>query len=254
MSISAFAYAQARLQARHGLRPDEQLWHRLQGVGELGHYLQIARSSVLERWVGGMRAEQSSHDIELSLRTQLREYIDEVAVWVPRAWRAPMAWTKRLHDLTAIRHLLTEQELPAWLSRDAALAPFTAGTIAERRRAMAGSDCSCLVQSWDPAVPVYQTWLQCWQQLWPKAPRLAVGLRRLGAIRELQASVTLAGVSDVRGEQRAALVGVYERAFRRYSFQPGAAFAHLALVALDLQRLRSGILRRRLFAETAEAG
>jgi hypothetical protein len=135
------------------------------------------------------------------------------------------------------------------VSRDPALTLFAAETIAERRKAMDGSDCACLVENWDPAVPMLQTWLRCWQQLWPHAPRLTAGLRRLSAIRETHAATTLAGVSDVRGEQRAILVGAYERAFRRYHFQPGAAVAHVALVALDLQRLRSGILHRLLLGE-----
>jgi hypothetical protein len=41
--------------------------------------------------------------------------------------------------------------------------------------------------------------------------------------------------------------------FRRYSFQPAAAFAHLALVALDLQILRGALVRRALVPEQVRA-
>ncbi len=45
---------------------------------------------------------------------------------------------------------------------------------------------------------------------------------------------------------------VYE--FRRHTHQPVAAFLHLALVALDLERLRSALVRRTLFAEPGQGG
>jgi len=254
MSDAAFAYAQARLQARHGQRPDERLWRRLQGIGELSHYLQVARRSVLQRWVAGLQPRQSSHAIEVSLRRQLRIYVDEVAGWLPEPWRAPIGWAKRLPDLPAIQHLLSEAAAPAWMNADPVLAPFAAGTFAERRKAVLDSECACLAQHWNPSVPLYQTWLQCWEQMWPHSPRLAPGLRRLGALHATPVGAALAGVTDVGGQQRAALQAQYERAFRRCPFQPAAAFAHLGLVALDVQRLRGAILRRLLFGETPEAG
>jgi hypothetical protein len=37
--------------------------------------------------------------------------------------------------------------------------------------------------------------------------------------------------------------------FRRHTHQPAAAFMHLALVALDLERLRAALVRRALFVE-----
>lgn len=249
MSVADFAYAQARLQARQGQRADERLWRRLQGVGDLGHYLQLARRSGLQRWVEGLQALQSSHDIELSLRRQLRGYADEVAGWLPEQWRVPMGWVKRLPDLAAIQHLLSQQAVPAWMHNDPAVAPFSTGTFAERRKAMHDSDCGCLAQRWNPAESMYRTWLQCWEPMWPRAPHLAAGLRYLGELQATQAGAGVANVGDVSGQQRAALQEKYQQAFRRYAFQPAAAFAHLALVALDVARLRGAILRRLLFDE-----
>ena len=44
-----------------------------------------------------------------------------------------------------------------------------------------------------------------------------------------------------------ALASRLNYAFRRYSFQPAAACAHLALIAFDLQQLRGELVRRALF-------
>ena len=42
--------------------------------------------------------------------------------------------------------------------------------------------------------------------------------------------------------------------FRRFTHQPAAALLHLALIVLDLERLRAGLVRRSLFAEHPQGG
>ena len=253
MTRRDFAYAQARLQARHAQRPDEQLWRRLQGIATLEHYLQVAAGSALQHWVAGLQVQRDSHAIELLLRSRLRSYIDEVAGWLPKPWQAAVRWTKRLQDLPVIQYLLSDREPPAWVARDPVLAAFAGDSIDARRLAMSASDCLCLVQHWRPPLSIQEVWLQCWEQSWPDAPRYAAGLRRLAGIYAGQSETVLVGSSDVRGERRAALVSAYTRAFRRYAFEPGSAIAHIWLVALDVQRLRSGVLHRLLFPETLQA-
>ena len=51
MTGAAFAYAQARLQSRHGERPGPLDWRRVQGVEDVTLYLQVARRTRLDRWV-----------------------------------------------------------------------------------------------------------------------------------------------------------------------------------------------------------
>ncbi|MEA2078575.1 MAG: hypothetical protein U9P00_01725, partial [Pseudomonadota bacterium] len=63
-NVVRFAYAQARLQARHGQRADEKVWRHLHSTGDLSNYLQMARQTVLRPWVIGIDGSQSSHDIE----------------------------------------------------------------------------------------------------------------------------------------------------------------------------------------------
>ena len=42
--------------------------------------------------------------------------------------------------------------------------------------------------------------------------------------------------------------------FRKYNFQPMTSFVHLALVALDIERLRGDIMQRSLFVSYSEVG
>ena len=48
---SRFNYVQARLQARHGARPDEERWRLLESTTDMGGYLQQARNTGLAPWV-----------------------------------------------------------------------------------------------------------------------------------------------------------------------------------------------------------
>jgi hypothetical protein len=94
-------------------------------------------------------------------------------------------------------------------------------------------------------------WIQRWRNLWPGVPaavtapleQLAVQLQ--GYLEGMRREDTDAGSQGAR-EALAAKLG-YE--FRRHSHQPAAAFLHLALVGLDLQRLRGALVRRALFAK-----
>ncbi|HEY5293647.1 MAG TPA: hypothetical protein VIJ43_15180, partial [Burkholderiales bacterium] len=61
-------YAQARLQARFGERPDESTWQKLESAPEPAAALEIARSSGLRRWVAGITPDSDSHAIEIALR------------------------------------------------------------------------------------------------------------------------------------------------------------------------------------------
>jgi hypothetical protein len=253
MSGSArFAYAQVRLQARHGMRPDNRVWRRLESVGELANYLQVARNSALRPWVSGLHAGHGTHDIERTLRRQYRQTVDDVAHWMPGAWRVPVSWVRRLPDLPALQHLLTGAVAPGWMRDDPELRVYTSDTPAVRVQALQSSDCAPLLKGWQRGEPLYAAWLEHWQALWPGAPRLAAGLEALARLLRRQ----LGALSLYSGAASAPLHESLSRelnyTFRRYSFQPAAAFAHLGLVALDVQKLRAQLLQRALFAGMTE--
>lgn len=250
-SRARFAYAQARLQARHGLRPDERLWRRLESIGDLTHYLQLARTSVLRPWVAGLSAEPGPHDIELALRQHYRRSVDEVAYWMPPGWGEAVDWVKRLPDLPALQYLLSGAVAPEWLHGDPALRPYAEDSNDARVLALQSSDCSVLLGGWNRGEPLMAAWLEHWRSLWPRAPRLAVGLERLVSILQRHLGALSLYTSGASAPLMDALHRDLNTAFRRYSFQPAAAFAHLGLVALDAQKLRAQLLQRALFAGLA---
>jgi len=246
-----FAYAQARLQARHGNRPTEQLWQRLAGAGDLANFLQQAQRTSLRPWVLGMQATQTSHALELSLRQRFRGYIEEVASWLPGHWAAVVHPAKHLLDLPVLQFLLHGETAPPWLPGDAALRPFASENRASRREALHEAGRDYLVIAWQQGTPLSLAWLEHWQHQWPASRGFAAGLTYLGRLLRRYLEEALAGHTAAGDRLRQPLVAGLGHAFRRYSCEPAAACAHLGLVALDLEKLRGELLQRALFAETA---
>lgn len=251
MQVAEFAYTQVRLQARHGARADTATWKRLAGAGDLLHFLQSARTTPLRPWVLHFSAHTDIHAMQASLRQEFRQYITQVASWQPRRWREAVLWTRRLLDLPALQHLLLGEPPPLWMLADPALKGFATADPRRRVEALQDSDCGVLLQAWQQRRPLLDGWIQRWRNLWPGAPaavtapleQLAVQLQ--GYLEDMRREDTDAGSQRTR-EVLAAKLG-YE--FRRHSHQPAAAFLHLALVGLDLQRLRGALVRRALFAK-----
>jgi len=248
---TCFAYAQARLQARHGLRPTEQVWRHLASTGDLANFLQQAQRSTLRPWVLGMQAIQSSHTLELSLRQRFRNYTDEVARWLPGSWGAVVRPVKRLPDLPALQHLLQGEAAPQWMLEDPGLLPFTSDNMASRLETLRNSDCDYLAVAWQHDKPLSKAWLEQWRHQWPASRRLVSGLAYTARLFQQYLEEAGRGHAATGGVLRQQLVTGLNHAFRRYSFEPAAACAHLGLIALDLEKLRGELLRRALFAETA---
>lgn len=247
--LSDFAYAQTRLQARHGMRPDARTWRRLASIGDLLHFLQTARTTPLRPWVLHFTAETSIHDVELSLRAQFRHYVWEVANWQPAPWRSAVLWVKRLPDLPALQHLLLGQPIPRWVRQDPTLQPFAIESRPALIEALRNSDCGPLLQAWQEGIGLSESWLQHWRTLWPKAGTMLTTPLELCTKRIQTYLVDLskqpAGSSSQKA--RAVLAEQLTRDFRRHTHQPAATFVHLGLVALDLQQLRGALVRRAVF-------
>ena len=64
MTERAFAYVQARVQARHGGRPGPDAWQALEASHTPGHYLAVARAGALARWVDGLAETADLHRTE----------------------------------------------------------------------------------------------------------------------------------------------------------------------------------------------
>jgi hypothetical protein len=159
---------------------------------------------------------------------------------------------RRLPDLPALLYLLRGEPAQEWMLDDADLRAFASENMASRLEAMRSSDCDYLAIAWQHGEPLAMAWLEHWRQQWQASRRFVAGLACLGGLlhRHLQQSVR--GQSASSGLSRQQLVSGLNYIFRRYSFEPAAACAHLVLIALDLENLRGELLQRALFAETAE--
>jgi hypothetical protein len=221
-----FAYAQARAQARHGRRLSADTWSLLESSVGLSQFLHQVRGTALAPRVEHFSASSSPHVIERFLRCEWHEEVDSAVHWVPARWRAAVAWTSGLAELPATRYLQAGGEPQGWMAEDAVLSKVAAGeTTAASGSGLAG-------------------WLRHWRTLWPEQaaddPVLKefLSLIRKHAIRDEQAEA---------GDWRETLEHRAVRILRRHREQPVTVFCHLLLCALELHRLRQGLLQRALF-------
>jgi hypothetical protein len=229
-----WSYVQARVQARHGARPDEAGWRLVEGAKSAEEYLQRARRTGLRGFIERIDAGRSSHAVERKLRAQWRHYVAEAAAWAPPEWRAAVRAVARLTDLPIIAALRSGATAD-FMRQDPVLAQ-----LAESERGAAAKS---------EETPAGR-WLLEWRAAWPK-PHASERkwLERLVALVAAHAArLNAAGVQETSARYRGELMQALTRLFRRRSGTPTALFAHLGLVALDLERLRGGLVRRLLFA------
>ena len=97
--MGSLEYAQARLSARFGERPDELAWRRIEHVRDLVALIDAARTSAFARWITAIGPTSTPHEIERELRAALsragrggrRVDAGSVAVVDPRGARR--SWT-----------------------------------------------------------------------------------------------------------------------------------------------------------------
>lgn len=241
-------YVQARLQARHGERLSEGDWRALEAARALDHFLDRARATPLRRFTGPINAGMTSHAIERLLRAGWRAYVAELASWLDRDWQAAVLWAAHLPDLPALDALL-KGEAPGWMAQDNRLAAFADGDVPRRMAALEQSPLAPLLPAPDRAAGLALRWRAHWQSLWPRTGATeARGLHELMAIVATHmAQLALAAPPATSQPHRLELAKSLTRLFRRHGASPVAVFCHLALVAIDLERLRGNLARRRLF-------
>ena len=249
-----FAYLQARLQARHGDRPAADDWRVAEASTDLSHYLEAIRRTALRRWVGDINHEMEPEAIERQLRAAWREHVDQVATWAPEEWRPAVEWLRWLPDLPAVEHLMRGAKVPPWMRADPVLREFAFDEPQRRREALAELPLGP-VQPEDEAVApqVVDGWLEEWRRRLPAAGRDPDGelAQILEAIRNHVETMRSSDDTDGRA-LRSALAGRLARRFRRGAGTATALFSHLVLDGLELERVRAGVMARRLMPERAE--
>jgi hypothetical protein len=241
-----FAYSQARIQARYGDLPGEEDWQRLSGARTLGIFLEEAREGAMRSWVKGFSALSDAHDLDQGLRAIWQDEVDQVALWVPQPWRAALSWLRWLPLLPLLVHAARGNALPPWVDRDGILHPLwgTDGTFDPGALIAAGAGALVV-----PPEGLAAAWRAEWHRLWPACEkRSLVNLARLAALVLRHAQAFAQAGSDGAWPLRRELRERLRLDFHRLALQPAAAFAFLALIALDLERLRAALMQRALFS------
>ncbi|NNJ96269.1 MAG: hypothetical protein HKP12_03845 [Gammaproteobacteria bacterium] len=255
--IPGTAYAQARIQSRYGRRADAGVWLKLHKIHDLSSYLQTAQQMPLRHWVLGLGTNHSSHQIELTLRQKYRSHVDEVAGWMPTDWRKSLQWVKRLVDLPVLQYLVDGGEPLTWIRSDPDISNFIADDPTQCLQAIRRAGNGVMVDKWQQSGSILTGWLTQWNALRPESSLQNQGIARLQRLlleRKLHAQMQLQSkhqeaMSPTEYEiinERLRLV------YRRYAFLPAAVFAYLAMVALDIHRLRNDLMQRLYFQQSQE--
>jgi hypothetical protein len=248
IEAGSLEYAHARIWARHGERPDEALWRRIEVTRDLATVLEIARAATLGRWLEGIGPDADVHAIEGAVRRHWRERVAEVARWMPPAWAPAVAWCAVLVDLPAIQHLARGGAPLPWMAYDPPCRALLDGA------APAADPARALL---DAASAEPQRLLPLWRDEWLRrlphtAGRAELQARLLPLLAEHAAAFGAPQAGDgwaLRRSLQARLVLL----LRRLLVEPGAAFVHLALSALEFERLRGELLRRAAFPRRSPA-
>jgi hypothetical protein len=262
-------YAYARIAARLATRPDERTWRLLRSARSLRAAVDVLRAGNAAPYVAGATISGSIDDVDAALRQHLRMRIREAASWAPPPWREALLDTELLLDLPALQHLLAEPVLPGWLLADPRLSAYAAPDIPSRRARLAISPLAPFAAAVDalrrsqakPAArrsrhglhPLLELWCTRWQQRWPRcddSEREALQ-RLLHSLRaHLEAFASLP--PEIAHAARERLGERLRRQLHDAAARPTALFAYLALVALDVERLRGELVLQAAGRDAAE--
>jgi hypothetical protein len=250
----------ARVLARHGERLTAADWRRIEAMRDWAPALELARATALRPWLEGITADSDAAQIEAALRRHWRGVVAEVAAWMPEAWHAAVRWCAWLPELPLVQHLARGGDPPTWMRDDDAWRSFAAAPATSRAAVLVAGPAAALADAWRAPEHVDRAWLAEWRRRLPANARdgddagaratpdstrhsLEALVRALRAhARVFRLAVPSQGWA-LRGSLRSELVHL----LRRSSLQPAIAFVHLALCALDFERLRAELLRRVIF-------
>lgn len=244
MADPRHAYAGARLHARFARRPGAAQWGALDASRTAEHYLDVLRAG---RWLrvpeGALATDTDAR--ERWLRDAWRQSCAEVATWYGPARAPAFEWLAVLADLDALERLRAGAALPGWIHDDPWLGTLAQSAANARVDRLAATPYAPLHDAWASTARLLDAWRARWHALWRDAePHTRHVLNELEAV--VVAAATLGA-----GARREAIELAAHRAFRRGAATAVAGVAYLAVVALQLERVRGGIAARTIAGAAA---
>ena len=285
MNIGAgsLEFAHARIWAHWGQRADEWVWHRIEVTRDLAAVLDLVRASPLARWTAELGPQATPHAIEHAFRQQWRERVAEVARWMPPEWQPAIAGCALLVELPLLQHLARGGAAPPRTADDARLRvlhdPHDSHESHESHESRESRQARELHQphqshqpraapagmaAGDPLLELLAAaradperigahWFAQWRSLLPRGPgRTQIERELLPLLARHAAAFAAPDAIDGWG-LRQTLHGRLVVLLRRAVVQPIAAFVHLALAALEGERLRAELVARAAFPHRAPA-
>lgn len=248
IDCGSLEFAQARLQARHGQRAGDAAWQRLETAREFGALLEVARRTVLRPWLVGIGTPASAHQIEAALRTHWRKAVAEIAGWMPVAWQPAVLWCTALADLPVLQHLARGGEPLPWMLDDPDVRTLCSAPPGQRAATVAAGRFAPLAAAWSEPASLAQAWHAAWERRLPQRTRDAEdGLNQVASALLAHGRAFATAPPGTGALLRRALQARLSLLLRRTTLEPAAVFIHVALCALDFERLRGELLRRALF-------
>ena len=248
IDCGSIEYAHARIGARHGDRLRESDWHAIETLRDLAPLLELARSTTLRPWLAGIDAASDPHGIESALRERWRATVAEVAGWMPKRWRPALEWWGTLPDLAPLQHLARGEAPSDWMREDAAWRTLAAAAPGARAGLPVEGPLAALSSVWSAPETLGEAWDAEWRRRWPSGRHgQAATLQPLARVWAAHGRRLAGAQSGEGGLLRTSLRADLALLLRHAILEPAAAFIHLALCAIDLERLRAELLRRVVF-------
>lgn len=239
--------AQARLQGLRSRRPSVAEWIALEATLGLDEYLARARQPPFGRWIESLSAEPALHEIDRVLRAAFRSECARLAGWYGEPWNRPLAQLAAIVDLPLLAGLSHGAVLPASAGDDPVWRKLMAAPADARFQIATGLQLPPADSR--PDMELLESWVRVWLASLPAgAPDTRAGfaeLARVVADFRRRSAAAAAAAPAMRMHERLALL------FRRHAGTPVAMACEIAAAALDLQRLRAGLVRRLLTQRAA---
>jgi hypothetical protein len=242
--VGSVEFAQARLSARFGARPDELAWRRIEHLRELPALIDNARKTAFHVWMAGIGPMSTPHEIDRHVRVRWREHVGEVASWMPDEWQRAIEWCAVLADLSVCAHLARGGAPSTWMGDDSLYRDLCDRESPGSHGAPPVGLLAPLAPAWGETDRIGRAWRREWQRRLPHGALDATLLNEL--VRAIAAHLAEFRNPATRDGWvlRRTLAARLTLLFRRAMLDPAAAFIYLALIAQDGERLRGELVRR----------